>query len=103
MDKPLAGLVEVRLTVDRLRHQIMAFLPEHSETIRASIEQAVENAVDRFDWLGEVKKVTESVIRETISREIRRAVENVAWDAELKKKMQETVVDAIRDQLGNRS
>lgn len=68
---PIAGLVEVRLTVDRMRHQIVQALPTMLGQIEASIEHELKRAVDGFCWEAEVVKAANVVLAEMVRMQVR--------------------------------
>ena len=92
----LGGLVSVRLTVDNLKHQVMAVLPQFADDMKASIEREVEAAVRGFDFAKEVKETTERELREQIKYAVGRAVSEVFSDPEIKQR----VLNHVKERLG---
>jgi predicted KAP-like P-loop ATPase len=61
------------MTVDRLRHQVCAILPNFTGQIEASIEHELQRA-KTFSWEAEVAKAANAVLTEMVQQQVRNTI-----------------------------
>ena len=98
----MAGIFTVRLTVDGLRHSIIAALPAHEKTMRESMERAVDEAVKAFDFKTEVKKAAAKELQEMVRYSVAAALAEAMRSEKVQAALEGAMLLSLREQFSRR-
>ena len=93
---PLDGFPIVRLTVENMRHQVLAALGPHFDGLKAATEHAVEAVVRDFDVNGAVAADARRAIQDQIRRTVEDVVAEVFRSAEVREAVREAIGNGVR-------
>jgi hypothetical protein len=88
--------VSVKLTVDRMRHEIVAALMDHETDLRRMAEQELDKAIAAFDWEAEVQSIARDVICKSIGVALEEIVSGWAFKEMVREAMKESRKDGER-------
>jgi hypothetical protein len=94
--KTLAGLYTVELSIQGLRHRVVTALADHDGTMQASVQAAVDAAIEKFDFPGEVQRICHDLIRQEVGNAIRQSITDATWTKPMQTLVKEVTEKAIK-------
>ncbi len=90
-----AGLIEVDVRVESLKHQLRAMIPDVSGRVSSSMKLAIDQSLERFDFNREVQKRVDEAVADEVRHLVWEAWRKMRWSAEFKKLVEDKAGELV--------
>ena len=89
------GNVELRLTVESMRHDLVTHLSKYKLDMSDAIGEALAKEIEAFDYNTAVREEARRVIREAVKGAVASTVNTMFYEPELRERMKATLREIL--------
>ncbi len=87
----------IHLTIDHMKHSILASIDEMGAGYKKTIQEAVNNFFDSYDFEQQIQSITESLIKQQLKLTIENALRDVFQSEAVQKQFQEFFLKVMKE------
>lgn len=92
----ISPMIEIRLSVERMRHTIVQAIGSHSAELETAIQENVEKALAEFDWYEEIRRTAEQELRRIVNNAVSSAIYQAMESPDVKAALASIAAEKIK-------